>query len=1303
MTLGAIRVSSQFIPCLASYYIFRGTMSDVFHPRLSPMKVILLIGVLIEEVRLSTQHTLVPTIGPTFGNRFQAICSESNLDEEACLSLLLSATMENRMLTADLSHKNEALIDAADRAVTDWNFAVSDVTRLEPLVEDFVAGGRPPMQTIVKRLQSNVSDLSTAIQPKFSSLNNVSRNLSDASDADMLVLTQQVELAAQEALQRVVAAADLSQTTPSKYATNITKSLQEYWDSEFPNIKALVAADQDRIGGQVSASQSILSSITSFFHDQLNGLRLDSANLTNYMANNSVINRITQSQNSLQQSLKSFSDELLATTLSQSYARLLPQLAASSAAANSNLSDHFNTSLDQLGEAIDANITSAINMANEGEHQATQEYQSIDHSFRDQISAYSDLLNAAAYAVGLVTNKSSQNVSNPYLISDKDLGPDSLVDFNGNKMSLESQLNVLTDAIPTEESKAKAELSQFADSQSLDLNQTIAALTMLVGSLAQPNMSSGIDPVYLNWTQYAAGLEETTLPGILEQFKLMIANVSDWVFKSEFLDKVSSGSHAVDPDIGSLMTGNYRFINQTRRKSMDQYVEGQKAAIQAWVSGELAEIQSTIKQEEKGKVLDAMRDQYSGDLETRSKVVAEKIEDERDDADTATTELALGLVEGPAAQYSSILTDKETRLKAELVEMHSMDTAIKRALKQLVDSDRSIETSAKNFASQIDDRDTKLETSIAGVLGDMSQGISDYSSNFENTLPSSLAVDVNGLGKQLENAEKFVVDTQSDSMTRAINKKIDQNKMYKQTIASAGKEVIDRGRGVLETLKNTKDIDYDSLFPNSFAVIDEDEIQAKAVSAAHAQAAIAESAMNQKSGELVQAVQAQTGLSATRDSQLKGAESDLAARLAAESTTKISLSDRVKTASDSARGLLGNTNETIKALATTSREKMHSLSSSVASQSRDLLFHVTDSAPDFLSTFESEQIEKLMSKLNLINSTVNDINQEAVGQFGNFDSGSFLDQTVPTPKPSKAIASLMSLLRKDRQSEHRLEDETWGVLKSLNASVRAHDQRQVVSVKGENQTENEFVDALTRVVNETEKSENQTHDYVGKVVRAQVVFDKVEEGFVERNTSNIRNLVGVAHQVLNSLNTTERAEIVEAISSLSSRVSNLRGIVDKFSNLSSWTISPNAQKVKDELQRPLVAVTVSKPEGNSNLENAKKLVISHVNETQSVLTNRIQSESDSFNHTLDSIGSIFATLETITESEDKLEDDFQDKIIAKFHKRNDKYEKEFEAEYSQVKDEMDHTVASFESKQDMQKELHDLIRRLRRERIDKLK
>ena len=208
---------------------------------------------------------------------------------------------------------------------------------------------------------------------------------------------------------------------------------------------------------------------------------------------------------------------------------------------------------------------------------------------------------------------------------------------------------------------------------------------------------------------------------------------------------------------------------------------------------------------------------------------------------------------------------------------------------------------------------------------------------------------------------------------------------------------------------------------------------------------------------------------------------------------------------------------------------------------------------------------------------------------------------------------------------------------------------------------------------------------------------------MERNTSNIRNLVGVAHQVLNSLNTTERAEIVEAISSLSSRVSYLRGIVDKFSNLSSWTISPNAQKVKDELQQPVVAVTVSKPEGNSNLENAKKLFISHVNETQSVLTNRIQSESDSFNHTLDSIGSIFATLETITESEDKLEDDFQDKIIAKFHKRNDKYEKEFEAEYSQVKDEMDHTVASFESKQDMQKELHDLIRRLRRERIDKLK
>jgi len=102
-----------------------------------------------------------------------------------------------------------------------------------------------------------------------------------------------------------------------------------------------------------------------------------------------------------------------------------------------------------------------------------------------------------------------------------------------------------------------------------------------------------------------------------------------------------------------------------------------------------------------------------------------------------------------------------------------------------------------------------------------------------------------------------------------------------------------------------------------------------------------------------------------------------------------------------------------------------------------------------------------------------------------------------------------------------------------------------------------------------------------------------------------------------------------------------------------------------------------------------------VNETETLLDSKISSQSDSIGRTLDSLSELTSKLKSLSESADRLENDFQDKILSKFHTRNAKYERDFENELGQVKQEFENTVAQLGNKGTVQDELHSLIRDLR--------
>jgi len=635
-----------------------------------------------------------------------------------------------------------------------------------------------------------------------------------------------------------------------------------------------------------------------------------------------------------------------------------------------------------------------------------------------------------------------------------------------------------------------------------------------------------------------------------------------------------------------------------------------------------------------------------------------------------------------------------------------MQNGIAQVLNQLLNSNRSISSTADSLATKIYERDSKLGGSIAGVISDMTRTISDYSSTFTNSLPSTsgLVVDVAGLEKQLTDAQSHIVDAQSASMSKAIEKKMADIEQYVKLVQLAGDEVLTRGKSILNSLSNLPDIDYTSMNLDTQKLlseaIDGSKLLEKASAAIQAQSAMTVNVLSQKVGELVQAVQAQTSASTQRDAQLKSVQTQFEGRQSTMDSLKSSLTDRVGSAVEGAQNMLNVTGGAIEDLQQQSEGKMAELARSLADQSADLEHHVSESAPEFLANYESEKVSSMMNRINEINATVNSIQQEARNQFdiSGLSLGSFLDREIAN-QPSQNIVKLLQHLSKDNEAEHRLQDETWAVVKRVNASIRAHNSslKQPLIPVDVNAESADFISALDRVLNETTKFQESQHSETQKILRESERFDNQDDEMVERNVSGIQNFTKQANGILDSINATERLELGPGIKSVSEKVSNLRKVVESVSNLSSWTVRPNLEDVRAELQQPLVAVTVRKPESNQLLNDAKNFIKSQlVNETEVLLDQRIAAQSESFEHTIDSLTDLTQQLKTLTESEDKLENEFRLKILEKFQKRNEKYETEFANEFRVIKDELDKTVSQFPSKSDMQNELHTLIRGLRR-------
>jgi hypothetical protein len=360
-------------------------------------------------------------LGNNFTANFQKLCTGDAINTTDCGSLVYRTLSENALFTDYISRQNDAIDDATSGAMRDWQFIVSEFVRLHPLIKAYEKSGYPQLQMLVNQVEAEYKNFSAYVQPNLQWATDTLNSIRLGNDRDILNLTRQVDYASQDALHSALQAARIRPNTRNRFAESITDNLNEFWDKEFPRVKALASSQEKTLSDKMDLLKTKIAKLRkNLLTDNLNVLRVNETILGNYIGNNSVLNRISSVEHAFRESMSSYHNRLLGlsqyvtngtTNASIDISRrpnkvqtnltgLLSRFGNFATNEFQSYNDQFNSSLDSLGETIDKNIVSAINISMNAKRDFETRFQNISDSLLGEILSYQALLdNTSALAL----------------------------------------------------------------------------------------------------------------------------------------------------------------------------------------------------------------------------------------------------------------------------------------------------------------------------------------------------------------------------------------------------------------------------------------------------------------------------------------------------------------------------------------------------------------------------------------------------------------------------------------------------------------------------------------------------------------------------------------------------------------------------------------------------------------------------------------------------------------------------------------------------------------------------------------
>ena len=1149
-----------------------------------------------------------------FNTSYNQVCGTGAENSTACLNLVYNEVRSHFAYTDYLNKENEAVEDVLDSLENDWAFAVNRFASIEPQAAAFVSNNSTTMSALVSSLNANATSLVNQVNPVLQWAHKNLQLLLEADALDTANITNATDAAVQRLLYQAMTVGQIFPHQVNMYAKNSSAYADRYFNTEFFRVKNAINSKYSAIQAQIQAIQSRLQAQQRYISNQTNFFNVSISQLNDSMVN-SVPKRFSDLRTALATTLRDRINQRLRSQSTQQTSNALSnQLSTYATSRLQALNTSIYADMDAAFDLIEARMNATMGVALAEAQQSVSNFTSTNAVGVSSLGNIASLLAPFTSAAG--------KAAYPFMLSDADLGANSVIQFRLKRDQVKAAVPSASNAIATLIKRITNQLDSYAFGVGVQLGRALDGLSTTDSGQTAQGLTE--------WTKFANGMYAKGLNDLMANFHTGLQAIQDAVLFRVTGATVAKGQSLASASVKGLLGADLDFVPSDLLVSGEAAMAGNRTLLVAGVQDRLSRMMTTLNAAGRTEDLSNVRKRADSSIDGILNYIASAFQGVKDDDSTIQTTIQLHQVDEPIAAAVAAFQQVQDQVQS-LVRRNAVVTS------RLVDLENILISAAQDTHQKLSTIDTAIVTkarameNMFSIVGnEMKAAINDFVAKYVSALPAAtgLAQLASDRTLNLTTIANYIqtsgmeIQALTETQQRRIQAYLDGLSRVSSEFAEAQSEISKR----------------DSITPPDFAAmngqiknlgdrLDADAEWQRQSNLIASQVAEVTQKLNDRNLELSKALAAGRKESTARDSAIDQVQAQSDARNSSFKLLGEAYDSRIGGVISTLNLALDQYAADLSLLTNTSESQKDLQTRMLGEEISDLLNQVRSAAPSFLAQYESEKVADLLKRLGDINATLPSV------VLSGSPSGSFLHQLTSIVSPSAKLESIVEMIN-DKANVEPIRASIDLAMKEISAGISKHrvptvqvpqDLRDDEILAFGNASDS-ILERLVKLVSRLEiKSEEKSHQL---------------DGMASRNLTELSKAANVVTSVIDQA--ASHSYVQSLLDSLRNRVKGFNSSIAAWNSIADGI----GEKRPGTLTRgtddptPKIKIEVDTTAENSWYKH-------FISESESGVNRRISEQVNHVNSTLTQISEIQNQLEQIAIAQDKLESDFDVKIVPK--------------------------------------------------------
>lgn len=1176
-----------------------------------------------------------------FDSSLKNYCSPGFENSTACQDFLYKDAKSHFAFTDYLNRENEAVEDVLKSIENEWGFAVDQFESLDPRLSDYVAKKNPTMSSQVSSLSTQGGDFVSKVNPLLSWAHKSLESLLAADALDNAKLTNETDDASQRLLYRAMTVGQIFPHQVNMFAKNASAFADAYFNKEFFRVKNSLLSKYQALGAWISAVQSRLTSQRYQVSNQTNVLNVTIAQLNDSM-NKTLPSQISTRKSNLMTTLRNRISQRITGGSQEAFgSSSSAQLSAYGQNRVSLLKSTILADIDSTMDQIETKLNNTVSTVGSSA-------QSIGSSFDSTTSglgpAWEDL---SAILGGVITS----NAAKQFLISDSDLGADSVAGFRSGRDAIQSAI-LTSGGFDSQVVRAKADLDAYAFMVQNRLREALDALT----ATDSKKTVQGV----VEWTTFITDLYNTGLKARYQKYSDELQAIADAVTMGISGVALGKGRSLATASVASLLGSDFALLDGTEIAEKDANLTNRRHQwfrdTQSTLSGFITALNAT------GQSTDLSNEQHEADasVDRLQRRGAAAIGEQADKDSELFTRLRLHQIDTPVGDSLSKVETVQNRVGS-LVKRASDLTNRLSQLPQKMTSAHHDSVSAINAVdAALVARSGHMESLFRQVNEatnrEMNRTISDYLAKLpENT----------GLGNQALHREQAISELEQfvASKVRSLQEGFSTNTQvvrdYRDRLRRAS-DYLSEASGDIESRNGIK-------LPKLETELRRDRLDStqewhkENITISNMIGEIKQ-AFHEKELEVMKALSAAAHDKSDRSSELQALNSALQGRESSLRSVQDAYHSRIAGLLSLIESSFGKFAGELDLLKKSNSDQISKKVKLVNREIADLKHQVTESGPEYLKQFEVEKVSDLVGRLAELNSTVTAMNPDMLVRVPVALLETLKQVSPPSVSPSlRETVDYVNNRTEHRANQHKLSKK----LQAIQTLIRKHRPIEIGNVVVPEPQFMNIWNETSQTLNDTESSHLKE---VAVLQRSFTPFGSLAKR-TEKANSSISEALNVISNASQEVSQIEREDVKPGILNLGKEIGGIRESIDALGRWAGRMQSAGTVSMNENIEIP--KFDHDKSAVVPEVQSMNKWFKDFIKTTESELNAKIKNEFESVESVITGIEKVQRNLRKMSGDESKLESEFDNKILPKLEAKRSQQDQKQESEIEKLEAEID--------------------------------